>query len=373
MPVARNHRLVRIQGIDVEYDWSWFVILGLIALTFGQYFQANDAAWGELIVWGAAAITAALFFACVVVHELAHSLVARAHGLPVHTIRLFIFGGVSELTKEPEHAGSEFLIAIVGPLASLAIGGICIGLAKMGNAQLPVPAVLYWLGWINIILAGFNMIPGFPLDGGRVLRSIFWAAHGDFMRATRWATQIGKVVAVLFMIYGLAEIFLQRAELSGLWLAIIGWFLLRTADGSWRQTEAKAALDRYAVGDLSTPFYSSVPADESIEDYFSQLSENHNFRPSMVLDDHDRLLGVITPAELQASDRLRWNQLRVRDLMIPRPRVVTVGWQEGLMDALQKMAMNNVSQLPVLGDDDHLRGIIRRDRIIQILQSSLAQ
>ncbi len=372
MPTARNHRLIRIQGIDVEYDWSWFIILGLIALTLGQYFQATNAAWGQPTIWAAAAITAALFFACVVIHELAHSFMARAHGLPVHTIRLFIFGGVSELTKEPERAGSEFLIAIVGPLASVVIGAICIGLASLGNMHAPITAVLYWLGWINIFLAGFNLIPGFPLDGGRVLRSIIWGANRNFLSATKWATQIGKIVAVLFMVYGVMEIFVERADISGLWLAFIGWFLLRAADASWRQTEAKAALDRYAVGDLSSPFYQTVPPEESIENYFSAVSEEHNFRPSMVVDDQDRLIGVITPAELRDSDRMRWSQLRVRDLMVPRPRLVTVSWQEGLMDALQKMAMNNVSQLPVLGEDDRLRGIIRRDRIIQVLQNSLA-
>lgn len=374
MPAARNHRLVRIHGIDVEYDWSWFIILGLIALTVGEYLQATDATWGQMTVWAVAVITAALFFACVVIHELAHSFMARAHGLPVHTIRLFIFGGVSELTKEPEQASAEFLIAIVGPVASVIIGGICLWLAKQGTAHDPATAVLYWLGWINLILAGFNMIPGFPLDGGRVLRSIIWGVNHDFVRSTRWATQIGKVVAVLFILYGLFQLFLERgAAVSGLWMAFIGWFLLRAADGSWRQTEAKAALDRYAVGDLSSPFYTSVPPEVSIEDYFSQVSETHSFRPSMVVDADDRLLGVITPADLRDSDRMRWGQLRVKDLMVPRPRLVTVSWHEGLMDALQKMAMNNVSQLPVLGDGDQLRGIIRRDRILQILQNNLAQ
>lgn len=374
MPAARNHRLVRIHGIDVEYDWSWFIILLLIAITVGEYLQVTNASWGQLTVWAVAAITAALFFACVVIHELAHSFMARAHGLPVHTIRLFIFGGVSELTKEPEQAGSEFLIAIVGPLASVVIGGICLWLSKLGTPGNPATAVLYWLGWINLILAGFNMIPGFPLDGGRVLRSIIWGVSRNFVSATRWATQIGKVVAVLFILYGLFQLFLERGEaVSGLWMAFIGWFLLRAADGSWRQTEAKAALDRYAVGDLSSPFYTSVPPEVSIEDYFTQVSESQNFRPSMVVDDDDRLLGVITPAELRDSDRMRWGQLRVKDLMIPRPRLVTVGWQEGLMEALQKMAINNVSQLPVLGEGDRLRGIIRRDRILQILQNNLAQ
>src|SRR6185312_10916321 len=229
-------RLARVAGIDIEFHPSWIIILLLIGWSLGSYFRAADPHWSNFAVWLAAGVTTVLFFVSVVLHELAHSLVARARGLPVHVITRFVFGGVSELTREPDTPGHEFKIAIAGPATSLPIGAICLAAASLGTPSQPVFAVAEWLGWINIILALFNLIPGFPLDGGRVLRAILWGANHNLLQSTRRAAQVGKAVAIAFILFGVWEFFTGRG-LEGLWLAFIGWFLLNAAEQSWRQIE----------------------------------------------------------------------------------------------------------------------------------------
>lgn len=370
MPPAK-HRLATISGIEIQFDSSWFIILALIAYTLGDYFAAADPHWNQLEVWIVALVTTALFFVSVVVHELAHSLVAKANGLPVHAITLFVFGGVSELTREPDSAGSEFRIAVVGPLTSLVLGGICLGLSHLGTVQQPVTAALWWLGTINIILAVFNLVPGFPLDGGRLLRAVLWSANHDFVRATRWATRIGRGIAVLFILAGIAEFFHDRG-LSGLWLAFIGWFLYAAAAQSWRQTEVRSALAAFTVRDLETPFYSRIPPTLSLEDYIHDITERHQYRASLVMGSDDQLLGIVSPMDLSRVPRERWATMTVSELMVPRDRMATVAPNEGLTSALEKMAVANVGQLPVMADGA-VRGVIRRDRILELLHNHFKQ
>lgn len=369
MPRQSNRRLARLFGINIEFHWTWLIILYLFGYSLGDFFS-HSYHWGLTVAWTVAIITTLLFFVSVVLHELAHSLTARRYGLPVHTITLFVFGGVSELTREPEQAGAEFVIAIVGPLTSLIIGGICLGFSRLGPRQSPAMVALWWLGAINLILAIFNMAPGFPLDGGRVLRAIIWSANHNFVSATRWATSIGKLVGFLFILYGVLEFF-RGQGLNGLWIAFIGWFLVMAAEQSWRQTEAKSALGNFTVRDLSNPFFTAVPPEEEIESYFQKITESHNYRPSLVMENDDHLVGVIAPVDLRNAPRPKWPELRVRDLMVPRARIATVEQNEGLMEALEKMARHNVSQLPVL-QGDRVLGVIRRDRILELLQSHLS-
>jgi len=365
-----QRRLARIAGIDIQFHLSWIIILALIGLTLGEYFQAANPHWAAAVAWGAAAATTVLFFAAVVLHELAHSLVARAKGLPVQAITLFVFGGVSELTREPDDAKSEFQIAIAGPLMSLALGAACLGLSRLGSPHAPVIAVLLWLGWINLALALFNLIPGFPLDGGRVLRAILWNASHDFTRATRQATQVGKICAAGFILYGLFAFFAGQS-LDGIWLAFIGWFLLTAAEQSWRRTEAQAALGNYTVRDLETPFYSRVPPEWNLESFITEVASLHNYRASLVMDGEDQLLGIITPGDLAQVPRARWGTTLVREIMRPRSEMATVQPAEGLASALRKMAEQDVAQLPILSDGG-VRGVIRRDRILALLHAQLA-
>src|SRR5579871_4563071 len=237
----RSHiKLGRIGGIEIGLHYSWFIIAILIALSLAAHFHQVQPGWSETVVWAASIITSALFFVTLLLHELAHSLVAKSRGLKVRAITLFALGGVSQIESEASDAKSEFWIAIVGPLTSLVIGGVLIAIARFTGAangleaRDPISAVLLWLGYINVALGVFNMIPGYPLDGGRVLRAIIWWFNKKAQRSTILSAQVGQVVAVLFILYGLFRFFVA-ANFGGLWLAFIGWFLLDAARSTYVQ------------------------------------------------------------------------------------------------------------------------------------------
>ena len=367
-----SHRsLVKVFGIEIRFHVSWLIILFLIALSLSSYFRTANPSWSAPLVWGIALLTTFLFFLSVILHELAHSLTARHFGLPVHAITLFVFGGVSELPREPDQASTEFWIAIAGPATSVVLGALFLGLSRLGDRHQPLIALCWWLGSINILLAIFNLLPGFPLDGGRILRAILWLAQRDFLKATRWATWVGKGMAILLIAGGIFEFFLGRG-LGGLWLAFIGWFLLSAAEQSWRQTEIRDALANYTVRDLATPFFSRVAAGVSLEDYFDRVAESANYRSSLVMDEDEQLLGIIAPVDLRTIPRSRWPQMTVGEVMKPRDQVRTVQSSEGLAQVLEKMAMENVHQIPVV-EDSRVHGVIQRDRIIHLLQTHLSQ
>src|SRR5437016_3060201 len=219
----------RIAGISIGLHYSWFIIALLIALSLAQHFRAVAPQWSSIVVWMAAVVTSLLFFAALLLHELAHSLLAQARGLRVRAITLFALGGVSQIESEASDAKSEFWIAIAGPITSVVIGLVALGTAWLTGWQprsepaTPVTSVLVWLGYINLMLAAFNMIPGYPLDGGRVLRALIWWITHNADRATRLAARVGQAVAFLFIMLGLYRFF-AGANFGGLWLAFIGWF-----------------------------------------------------------------------------------------------------------------------------------------------------
>jgi len=367
---SRNRRLVKVFGIEIRFHISWLIILILIALSLSEYFRGTNPGWSMPLVWGMALLTTVLFFVSVILHELAHSLTALHRGLPVHTITLFVLGGVSELPREPEQASTEFWVSIAGPATSVVLGAIFLALSRLGDPHQPLVALAWWLGSINLLLAVFNLLPGFPLDGGRILRAIIWLSNHDFVKATLWATRVGKGVAVLLIAGGILEFFSGRG-LGGLWLAFIGWFLLSAAEQSWRQTEMRDALANYVVSDLSTPFYSRVPPTMTLDEYFNQTAERAHYGSSLVMDEDDHLLGMIAPVDLRHVPRTQWGQTRVAEVMVPRERLRTVQSTEGLPRALEEMALQNVSQLPVV-DTVAVRGVIQRDRILHLLQSHLS-
>jgi Zn-dependent protease len=235
-------RLGRWFGVPVGLHYSWFIIAWLIAISLRAEFAAANGSWSPGLVWTLSIVTAALFFVCIVLHELAHATVARFSGVPVRGITLFALGGVAQIEKEAATPGKEFWIAIAGPAASIAIGAACYGVAGASGLVSPaagrsaVVAVVGWLAYINIALALFNLIPGFPLDGGRVLRSIIWAVNHNAERATRAAARVGQVIAFLFIAGGLWAL-VTRGDFGGLWIAFIGWFLLEGAQGYYLQAQ----------------------------------------------------------------------------------------------------------------------------------------
>src|SRR5215813_6551718 len=245
----------RILGIEVGLHISWFIIAFLIALSLANQFHQVNPDWPESTIWVTAIATSVLFFITIILHELAHALVAKARYLPVRSITLFALGGVAQIEKEAGEPTTEFFMGIAGPIMSALIGVVCLMLAyalgwtPIEMPRTPVLAVLMWLGFINISLAIFNLIPGFPLDGGRILRAILWWITGDGVRATRLAARIGQIIAFAFIISGIARFFMG-AGFGGLWMAFIGWFLLDAAGASRAQVEVSERLCGVRAGDL---------------------------------------------------------------------------------------------------------------------------
>ena len=237
-----NIRLGRIAGISIGLHYSWFIIAFLIAFSLVAQFHSISPAWSTDAVWLAAIGTSVLFFASLLLHELAHSALAKAQGLKVRAITLFALGGISQIESEPTSAKSEFWIAIVGPATSVAIGFLLLALARAlgwsaGSQPRNLPeAMVLWLAYINVALGVFNMVPGYPLDGGRILRAVVWWMTGNADRSTRIAAQTGEVVAFLFILLGLYRFFVG-ANFAGLWMAFIGWFLLEASRSSYTRVE----------------------------------------------------------------------------------------------------------------------------------------
>lgn len=368
----RSHiKLGRIFGIQIGLHYSWFLIAILIAFSLGPYFHHIRPEWSEASVWGAAIITALLFFVCLLFHELAHSLVAKSHKLRVREITLFALGGVSQIESEAPSARIEFWIAIVGPLTSAVIGFICIGLASLDGWREglrppnPVAAVLLWLGYINIALAVFNMIPGFPLDGGRVLRAIIWWIDKSPQRSTRAAAKVGQIVAVLFILFGLFRFF-TAGNFGGLWIALIGWFLLEAARSSSVQADVMVSLQGHRVRDIMERNCGTVPGHLTVREFVDDVlvhSGNHCFYVAQ--DGH--VAGLLTPADLRKVPRDDWERTSLQSVMLPLNRVRSVSPEMPAVDALELMGRENLAELAVISNGE-LEGIFSRGQVVRFLQ-----
>lgn len=368
----RSHiKLGRIAGIEIGLHYSWFIIAFLIAFSLAAHFQQVRHDWSTAEIWGAAIITSILFFVALLLHELAHSIVAKSRGLSVRAITLFALGGVSQIETEAPDAKSEFWIAIVGPLTSFVIGVILIAIARAlgwtlaNDAVNPVGAVLGWLGYINLLLAVFNMIPGFPLDGGRVLRSIIWWINKKPVKSTKIAAQIGQVVAVLFIVYGLFRFFVG-ANFGGLWLALIGWFLLDAARSSYLQVGILAGLRGYRVRDLMESNCAAVDGYLSVRDFVDHYLLHSGSRCFVVMQDH-HVAGIVTPGDTKRVSREEWEQNSVQSIMRPLSQMRTVPPDMPAVKALELMARENLNQLAVMSEGE-LQGIFSRGQILRFLQ-----
>ncbi|HKN86564.1 MAG TPA: site-2 protease family protein [Nitrospiraceae bacterium] len=365
-------RLGRIADIEIGIHYSWIVIATVITLSLGAHFAEVNPQWATGVLWTAAVVTGLLFFASIVIHELGHALVARARGLPVRSITLFALGGVASIEKDAADARTEFWMGIAGPLTSVGIGAVCIGVAwalGWGMNLTPVDppmAVLVWLGYINIMLAAFNMIPGFPMDGGRVLRAALWAATGNADRATRIAARIGEGVALLFIMFGVWQFF-SGAGVGSLWMALIGWFLLDAAGAAYMQVDAVATLKGLRVRDIMADDCLRVEARTPLrtfaDDYLLRTG-----RRCFVVEKDGQIEGLITAADLKHVDRDRWAYVTVGGVMRPLNRLRTVTPETPVVEALQAMGQEDLNQLPVVSNG-RVEGMLSRGRVIQVLQT----
>jgi Zn-dependent protease/predicted transcriptional regulator len=372
-----------VSGLRVQIDWSLLIVFALVWFGLGSgLFPAWHPDWTPAKIWLLALAASVLFFVSVLLHELSHALVARAGGITVRRITLFLFGGVTHMESEPPSPKSEFMMAIVGPVTSLVIGlgALLAGTALAGEIMQPArdeasfqhamqhagPAatLLLWLGPINIMLGLFNLVPGFPLDGGRVLRSLLWWTTGDLLKATRWASFGGRAVAWCLMGLGVMSL-LSRMGGQGLWLILIGWFLNGAARSSYQMLTTKQALHDVSVSELMWTQLVRV-APELTLDRFVQQHLMQSELGTFAVEADGALLGLITLDDVRKVAQSEWPRVRTEDVMTPRGQLATLPPSASADRALDELARRDVNQIPVL-DGPNLKGIVRRRDLVRWL------
>jgi Zn-dependent protease/predicted transcriptional regulator len=380
-------QLGRIDGIEVRVDWSLIIIFALVTISLGTGALPRwHPEWSSALRWFIAACAAILFFGSVLLHELSHALVGRRHGVPVQRITLFIFGGVAHLERDPTTPRAELFMAAVGPLTSIGIGlaSTLIGLALASPAisafdtpelaiaaMSPLATLLLWLGPINLFLGIFNLVPGFPLDGGRVLRAALWWTTGDIVKATRWATAMGRAVGFVLIglgvliAFGFRVAFFGRGLVSGLWLVLIGWFLHNAARASYQQLLIRRHLTSVPVREVMRPRSSTLAPGTTLSDFvrdYVMASEQTSFP----VVDGDALVGVIAAQNVRNVPRDAWSDVTVAEVMTPADASLSVDVNAGAEEALDRLVKSEAEQLPVL-DHGALRGFVWRRDILKWL------
>lgn len=370
--MTRALRIGRIFGISIEIDYTWFIIFFLVAAWLSSGWFARSLPNLSLGArWLIAGLTALLFFASVLLHELSHSLVAIRHGLRIDGITLFLFGGVSKMTDEPKSAGAEFKIAIAGPVTSMILAAVFLIAARAlkGAPDGNVFATVFMsLGYVNGMLAVFNLLPGFPLDGGRVLRAGLWKGLMSFSEATRIAATFGQGLGILMIIGGIF-LFFSGAGLGGLWLAFIGWFLVQAAQSSYQQLVLRQALSGVPVSTVMTKEVDWVPADTALDRVVQEyiMGRNH---PAFPVLDGDQVLGLLCLNDIRKVPREKWQWTTARDAVPELTNQLTIAPWTDTWDALIRMTAENCGRLLVL-ENERLRGIVSRTDIMRLMRTRL--
>lgn len=367
---GRSLSLGRVFGIPIGLDYSWFVIFALLVWSFStSYYPLRFDSWAPGLYWAVGSLTALLLFVSVLLHELGHAVAAMAFHIPVRRIRLMIFGGVAELGDEAPNAGGEFLVAIAGPAVSILIG-VVLGFGWLG-AQLtagpePLVALLSYLAFINIVLAVFNLIPGFPLDGGRVLRGIVWGVTGSLSRATRTAATIGRVLGFAFIGFGIFQV-LTGGLANGLWLSFIGLFLQGAARAELEAQTVRDLLQGRTVGQVMQRSYTTIPGSVTLQ----QLVDAHVMgygQRTYAVTEGDEVTGLLATDRVRHVPRARWSHTSAREAMTPLASSKQVAPDTELWAALRQMELDQVAQLPVM-EDGRLMGLLRREDVFRFLQA----
>jgi Zn-dependent protease/CBS domain-containing protein len=353
--VNGNIRLGRFGGVEVRINWSWLVILALIVWSLADgVFPSQNPGLSRGVHLAMAVVAALLFFASLLLHELGHSWQARREGVEIDGITLWLFGGVSQFKTRFPSAGAEFRIAIAGPLVSLILGVVFVLIAVAGLPS-AVDGVAAWLGYINLALLVFNLIPALPLDGGRVLRAALWKIRGDLGWATRIGTDIGRGFGYLFIALGIA-MFIFQGSFSGAWLAFIGWFLLQAATAEARYIATEAALDGLRVRDLMVRNPVTVDGDLTVAQFMDEVARSHRFTTYPVVDG-ERPIGLLAFRSVAAVPRSEWETRRVRDAMIPLDRVQVLTEDETAVDALTALS-SPTSNRGLVVENGRLAGLL---------------
>jgi len=363
-------RLFRVRGIPVRLDASWFPIALLIAWSLAvQLFPAWRPGLSPTTYWIMGVVGAVGLFASIVVHELAHALVARRHQIPIDGITLFVFGGVAEMGAEPPSAKAELRMAIAGPLTSIGIAGVALAGSALAGGSPGAPAsVLAYLGAVNLLLAAFNLLPAFPLDGGRVFRALLWRRHGNLVRATRTATNVGRVFGALLMAFGGVR-FLLGDLLGGVWSFLIGLFLRQAADASYQQVLVRRAFAHEPVRRFMTVGPISVRPDVTLAQFLDGYVYRYHHKLFPV-QDNGRLLGMISTRQLRDVPRADWPFRKVGAVTVPLSDAATVTPDTGALQALGRMRQTGRSRLLVV-DHGRLAGVLSARDLLDFLSLKL--
>src|ERR1700674_2420897 len=370
--MANGIRIGRIFGVQIALHPSWFVIaLILTYLLATVQLPTVYRGWGEGLYWVVGAAISLLFFASVLAHELSHAVVARRFGLRVKDITLFIFGGAASLEGDPKRPRDEALIAAAGPLTSLAIGAILLGIdLAVGQPELAV--ILGWLGVITLSLGLFNLIPGFPMDGGRILRAILWKVRGDPDAATRKAARVGRLFGYLLIAVGVFLIFQGTNPFNGVWLALVGWFLSNAAESAVAQMSVEHSLHGIKVHDVMESDPPSISPNESVADLVNERLIRGGHRSFLVSHDDGGLAGIVTLSDVRRMPRENWEGARVTDIMTRYADLATIGPDVELKAALKLLQEREVNQLPVVTDAGRtVVGLLTRAGILRLIEARM--
>jgi len=364
---AAGIRLGRILGIPIYVHTSWFLIFLLITLSLRTQFTSMHPGWSAVQHWTLGIVTSVLFFASVIFHELSHSVVALKYRIPVQSITLFVFGGLSRIEHDAPNAKQEFNIAIAGPLSSLFLAGCFWLIWRFVHGSEMVTAAAGWLAWTNAILAVFNLVPGFPLDGGRVLRGIAWGITGNFMRATQIASNAGRLFAYFLIAVGVWQA-LGGNWVGGLWMAFIGWFLLEAARESFAQVAIKDTLAGVRAEDIMIRDIPTVTRDMSVDEYVHEVLRTG--RRCHIVTGAGEPVGLVTLQSASRVPRQEWHTTSVQAIMVPMARVQTTAPEDPAVKILERMQSADINQMPVVSGN-HIVGMIGRDAILRVLQTRL--
>jgi len=374
MPTRPGFRIVTIAGIPIYVHPTWLVIFGLLTWTLVDDYTKLRPGWTATQHWVVGIATSFLFFASVIFHEMAHSLVAQRYKIKVMSITLFIFGGVARIERDPSNAVQEFNIAVAGPIASFFLAGLFFAIASYSPEQSRLGGLAATLWQTNLALAVFNLLPGFPLDGGRIFRAIVWRITKNFSKATRYAGTSGKIVAYAMILFG-GWTAVHGSFRSGLWIAFIGWFILNAAQESVAQVEVRETLSGLRAQDVMSHDVPTFPGGDTLEDYAAEVLRTGR-RFHLVLTD-DRLTGMMNVHALNSVPQEEWAGTSVQGVMVPRENILWARPEEPLLGLLERLLANEVNQMPVVSESDkdgeerglQIIGMVTRDSILRVIQT----
>src|SRR5665213_2090535 len=357
----------RIFGISIDLDYSWFLVFGLMTWILAtSYYPAEFKNWSVAEYWFMGAFTAVMLFVSVLLHELGHSIVAKRYGIPVPRITLFVFGGVSQIATEPTSAGAEFWIATAGPAVSFVLALIFWELRPLLVSSGPLLAVVKYLALLNLVLGIFNLVPGFPLDGGRVFRSILWGITKDFRRATAIATVTGRIFGYLFIFYGVGQA-ISGNVFNGLWIAFIGWYLESAASSQSQTQIVKDLLGDHKVSEVMNQDFARISSDVTLQELVDKNVLTQG-RRSFVVGNGQGPAGLVTLSTIKEVPRSAWPTTSAGNVMIPIEKAISIDQSAQLWMALEKMGRDGVNQLPVLNSEGNgVVGMLSRDDVVHYL------